>query len=199
MTIRSMTLVVALGAGTFLASSAQAAFSLAIQVGPMTQEDGAMDPLLDGTFVLYADIDGDGFGNLGTSNTYETDDADDVVLLVTAANQNGFGAGFEGIISGTFGPFDTPANTALAFGFFDDGKDGLASAPGVGADFGFVDFGYVQTNPNASGDLFAFNTLGAPQGDSESLKTNDGTVVPEPASLALLGLGGLMIAGRRRR
>jgi len=35
--------------------------------------------------------------------------------------------------------------------------------------------------------------------DVQTLYNNPGTVIPEPASLALLGLGGLLVASRRRR
>lgn len=44
---------------------------------------------------------------------------------------------------------------------------------------------------------FAFYTTG-PDGDSDFISGNYTVVIPEPASLALIGLGGLAMLGRRR-
>lgn len=74
-------------------------------------------------------------------------------------------------------------------------KDFPAAAPGAGTSFGLLS-DPSWTVPTANGDIVPFNmdagNLGSDAGKADKV------TVPEPASIALIGLGGLLIARRRR-
>jgi len=177
-------------------TASAANISVNASIGPLSNADGS-ERIPDGTFVFVHDADQDGFGDIGTSNTYETDDPGDVVLDVVDI---GTFFGEAGFFSDTFGPFnDLPVGSFIRGVFYDNDFATSQDAPGVGTDFGIVPVD-LEVPGNASGLPFEWTTTEVFGGENapSTLYTNDGTVVPEPGSLALLGLGGLLMARRRR-
>jgi len=177
---------------TLASSNAQAAFSLFVQLGPITDPTGA--PITQGSVAFVADADQDGFGEFGLANSYESSDDGDVLLDVVGIN-NAFST--PGVLSDTIGPYTAPANTPIIAVFYNNDFATSPDAPGAGTTFGIADPGFVLDNPNAQAAEFFYTTFGGVS--PQNLIADVGQVVPEPASLAVLGMGGLLIARYRRR
>lgn len=198
--LQTLTVVAALAIAGF-ATSAQAAFTTLIQIGVMKDALG-VDNLEDGTFVMY-DAGADGIlGTIGATDSYETtgpNAADDNIVDIL---EIGIFFGQEGFLSGTFGPHEAQVGNTIVGAFYNDGAvDGtaLGATPGVGTEFGIVPLTILAGAPGDSGIPWQYATTevfgtNAP----ETLFANDGTVAPEPTALALLGLGGLVLARRRK-
>ncbi|QDU70594.1 PEP-CTERM sorting domain-containing protein [Mucisphaera calidilacus] len=188
-------------AGT-AATAAQAAFSVTLQAGVLKDALGD-SPLVGGTLALIADVEGDGIGSvedmIDSPEAWLTDD-DDILLDLVKITEF---FGTQGFVSADLGPFEAPANSKIVFAFYNNNFDEVdeTTGPGFGVEFASYDGDFILTNPNASGffvsavtnDLFG-GTL-----TPETLYANDGVTreIPEPASLALLGLGALAIARRQ--
>jgi hypothetical protein len=90
-----------------------------------------------------------------------------------------------------FYEFDSPPNYGIR-------PDGLAAVGGVpGGDFSAILRFYSPFGPTDQGGAFITNNVGPPD-DFFHILTGVTTPVPEPGSAALLGLGLLALAARRR-
>lgn len=212
---KTLTLI---AAGALVGTSAHAA---GISVLAFNLNDAGNNTLASSSKTMVViDVDGDGFGDFNNwdGSTFLPDPDDWIVVSdgttrpAGAWNEaTGDGDGFEALpqvdpvkfsvvdsaagglysfaSSDAAGNNDTTVGEGDAVGlFYFPGLDIGASAPGQGQAFGFLNMG---TLPGPTGSL----TFQTPQ----SLETQATfTTIPEPTSLALLGLGGLLVARRRR-
>jgi len=174
------------------ASTSHADFVINWDAGQMTTMDG--EPLPVGSMlVMLADLNGDGdFGDL-TDPTSFAEPGDAVLALFESNDPFGF-------IGGVQVPLlmDAPENTPLAFRWYATPFVPGATGPGEGVEVG--QYTAPELRALAPGDTLSLNAL-TPEFfgtlDKSVLQTSAVTI-PEPASVALLGLGGLLIARRRR-
>jgi hypothetical protein len=76
------------------------------------------------------------------------------------------------------------------------GGDGVTAAPSASNEW--QQFGFSFTASSTTTTLSFESNLTGGDGASTDILLDNVTVIPEPASLALLGLGGLMMFRRRR-
>lgn len=179
--------------------------TLNITAGNFTS-DGA--DMVGKSLVVIQDFNEDGsFGDI-TSATSFVDDGDEIVMATEILD---FGDPAFSFVGGSFqadngGKSDIP----LLFRFYDIDFDSLDldAGPGSGVAVGeFREAGWVTGGDGDTNDyLVQTESLfdGAPYANSAlatsaTTETSGATPIPEPTSLALLGLAGAALVGRRAR
>lgn len=192
-----MTLTV-LGVAAF---SANASVSIIPTVGDVYANNGSTLLSTNSLVAFIADVDGDGFGNWGTTSlggTGFTIDDDDILLGIGAS-----GEAADGWIVNTY-EWANVANPnvqgkAWAMLWFDTPYVDGATGAGDGVNYGVYETGEIVPNDGVSGEEYYFMT----QSEIGSLADNTfyanytTGAVPEPLTVTLLLVGGGLIAARR--
>ncbi len=175
-----------------LAVSAPASVTYAPQLFG-TAYDASGAPIQDGTYLMVLDLDNDGWqgfayleqGEATANNAADWQwDADDYVMD-RGQITNGEAYPFAQFAAASVDGYDVGVDHYYVL-WFDVPFDAGAAGPGAGVDYGVVDAGVAGADPGNYGELY-FTPMSA------NLAT-----VPEPATLALLGCGGLLVGLRRR-
>jgi hypothetical protein len=197
--------ILTLAAIALLPALASASVTLNLSAGALTDSKHA--PLIDGTLTLLADADGDGFGDLAASTQSWLVDEDDVLLLRSGLND---WLGVEGshIAALQFDLTDglNPGDSLMLV-WYDLPYSDSAMGPGEGVAFGTYPSDEVLDGSTsaweipADGSTIALNFLTPDAGGESpaSAAAASQMTVPEPAAMAVLGLGGLFVARRRRK
>ncbi|MGB0766460.1 MAG: PEP-CTERM sorting domain-containing protein [Phycisphaeraceae bacterium] len=197
-----------------LAASTQAAtFGGSFSV--LADSEGNLNPGPMRTIAII-DVDGNGLDLEGWDGSSFLPGSGDVIVTDLVNGEwdelTGDGDGFEGnaafaaVANGVLGvttgysfvSVTTADNTPALVGGGDDiylmwfpGLDPTATAPGLGQEYGFAVVAQVPNEVNGSIAPIAVTF--------DNIPATFGETVPEPTSLALMGLGGLLIARRRRQ
>ncbi len=161
--------------------------------------DGVTSQLPTGsTITLIADADGDGFGDLTQATDTWLGDADDVLMARWGSN----GWVVWGEDGNSWDSHQVPfaglaAGDPILMVWYELPYDGGATGPGEGVYFG--SYGDWLVPADGATVQYNFQTVAAGGQIPDCEGVADQMTVPEPASLALMLLGGGLLAARRRR
>jgi len=155
--------------------------------------DASGSAIVDGTFVMVLDVDGDGWDGLsydsqalsGDNSSSWLWDADDY-LMNRGEIVNGEAFPFSTFTAASVAGYDANVDHYYVM-WFDTAYNISDAGPGVGVDYGVEDLGAVGTDPGNYGEFLT--------GGNATYQT-----VPEPATALLLLIGGgCAWAGRRAK
>lgn len=153
-----------------------------------------------GTDSLKIDISGWGqhlaysAGTAGTIADFEANNTLEFDVIFPETTSSGWAELFEVVLNSQYGGFTAISSGAMQVGWGDGG--GGAQTLNVALDYSTIKSAWTTNGtPGWVELIFAFNDDG-----SHPVKYVDNVrLTPEPASAALLGLGGLMMTARRRK
>ncbi|MEM6552598.1 MAG: PEP-CTERM sorting domain-containing protein [Planctomycetota bacterium] len=170
-----------------------------------------------GTVFFFDDVDGPSPG-VTASNGAATGTIADTPLDGTDSGPGDFGISSSGETIFAFqGSSNTPTTFIAAFSSTEGIEDDIAGTgltlgttaialTGISGDPDVAEYTGSRNSESAFGDYLAlvndvnnWTVLGDGSGDQSVPLSTTAFVIPEPASLGLLAVGGLLLAGRRRR
>ena len=186
-------------------TAAQAAVVLNMAIGVLYKADGVTPLDANSTLVLLCDADNDGFGDLAQATDSWTADAGDIVAAIVPTD-NLLGVDGSAYLALTVDVAGVTAGKPLMLAWYDLPFDASASGPGQGIAFGayrtddVVNYSEIAWFVPADGATSALNftTVNGYGELAESVGVANMVTVPEPVTMSLLAVGGLLLARRRR-